>query len=122
MEDKIERARVLLGHLVDEDFDEAEELLNDTLRGYLPPILLEKAWMQVQERFGNYEGEAGEGRAARYQNLDIVELTCQFATAPLTLRVVFDEADLVTGLAFEPVEDSAADSATDSTAPPGDDA
>ncbi len=96
-------ARAFVEEMVAGKFDQAAARFDETVGKLMPAAKLAEAWQAVQGQAGAFQKIIGTTRSDA-QGYRIVLVTCQFAAAPLNVRVVFDAADKIAGLNFTPVQ------------------
>jgi len=82
-------------------YSTAVEYFDSTMTAVMSADALEESWESVQAQVGNYKNRTGT-RTEPYQQYLMVFVTCEFELMTLDLKVVIDQAGMVTGLWFLP--------------------
>ncbi len=96
-------ARVFVEEMAAGKFEQAAARFDDTVGKLMPAQKLAETWQAVQGQAGAFQKIMGTTRSDA-QGYRIVLVTCQFAAAPLNVRVVFDASLRIGGLNFTPVQ------------------
>lgn len=96
-------ARAFAEEMIAGKFDLAAARFDETVGKLLPAAKLAETWQAVQGQAGAFQKINGTKRADA-QGYRIVLVVCQFAEAPLNVRVVFDASLRIAGLNFTPVQ------------------
>jgi dienelactone hydrolase len=96
-------ARTFVEEMIAGKFEQAAARFDDTMSKVMPAPKLAETWQGVQEQAGAFQKITGTSRSDA-RGYRIILVTCQFASAPLNVRVVFDAADRIAGLFFLPVQ------------------
>jgi hypothetical protein len=91
--------------LVKGDFSGAVKNFDVTMRGALPPAKLQDGWESLNTYVGSFIRQIGV-RSEKFQQHDIVFVTCEFERATLDAKVVFDSVRQIAGLFFIPSQSS----------------
>jgi dienelactone hydrolase len=87
--------------LAKEDFAQAVEKFDATMKTAMPDATLREAWQTLQEHAGPFRRQLG-ATTNKVGTYDVVLVTCQFERMTLDTKVVFDAKGQVTGLFFAP--------------------
>jgi fermentation-respiration switch protein FrsA (DUF1100 family) len=87
--------------LVAEDFSAATNLCNATMKDALQATSLAQTWQQLLNQVGPFQQRL-ETRQQKYQQYDIVFVTCEFERANIDVKVVLDPTRAVAGLFYLP--------------------
>lgn len=101
-------AKAFIAHLVAKEFSAATATFDAKMQAALPADKLGGVWQQVAAQAGAF-GRVLAVRTETKGEYAIVIATCEFANAPLDIKVVYDSKAQVAGLFFSPVQ--AADAA-----------
>ena len=99
------RAEEFVQSLVIEDYGHAVGFFNDTMKGYMPALVVEKVWGQVVGTAGNYR-KILKTETKLHQNLCLAFVTVECSLTNFTLRIVFTHDGQITGLSFEPQKET----------------
>jgi hypothetical protein len=101
--DLVQRAEDFVTLLTQGDFTNAVVDFDSTMKTVMPPSELEKAWVSLIGQVGAFQKQVST-REAKEMGFDVVYVTCDFEKSPLNIKVVFNEAEEISGLWFVPVE------------------
>ncbi len=87
--------------LVKEDFANAVKDFDNTMKGVMPEAKLQEAWQGLLAQSGSFKKQTGV-RQTQEQGFNIVFVTCEFEKATLNIKVVFNNANEISGLWFVP--------------------
>jgi len=87
--------------LVKEDFANAVKNFDNTMKGVMPEAKLQEAWQGLLAQSGSFRKQAGV-RQTQEQGFNIVFVTCEFERSTLNIKVVFNNANEISGLWFVP--------------------
>ena len=90
------------------DYERAGATFDGTMRQMMLPDKMKEAWEALIARVGEYQGLVGT-RTERWNDYDIVFVTCRFASSPIDIKVVYDGEQRISGLWFVPTEQPAAE-------------
>ena len=90
-------AREFVDRLAEENFTEAVRTFDATMSEAFPAEKLEEVWTKLQEQVGTYEKQLSV-RTEKYDQYDIVFVTCKFSKAILDVKVVYNSRKQVAGL------------------------
>ena len=92
-----DRARAVVAALAKGDYAAAGRDFDETMKKAAGPELLEKLWKGLVAQYGEFRSQAQALRKplGKFQG---VTVRCEFAKAPVGLRVVFNNQDQVSGL------------------------
>jgi uncharacterized protein len=90
------------------DYAEASKNYDETMTKVFPPDKLEATWKSLKAQLGELRSR-GEMRLEKRGVYDVVIVPCMFEKGELNARVVFDSKLKISGLAFVPAKDPAAD-------------
>lgn len=94
-------ATQFVDRLVREEFGQATEAMDATMKAQLGGDKLAEAWRQILGQVGAFKRQAGT-HTEKSGAYDVVYVTCEFEQAVLDVKVVFDAAQRVSGLWFAP--------------------
>jgi dienelactone hydrolase len=89
-------------------YSDAVVTFDETMKGMMPPDKMREAWESLIGRMGEYRGQIGT-RTEKWQDYDIVYVTCEFASSPIDIKIVYDGERRISGLWFVPTDQSAPD-------------
>jgi pimeloyl-ACP methyl ester carboxylesterase len=95
------KAKELVQEISQQQYASAVEKFDATMKGALPADKLRDSWIATEARFGAFESITGT-RRTRQDTYDIVFVSCKFAKAQMTVRVVYDADAHVAGLFTTP--------------------
>ncbi|MGB3477727.1 MAG: DUF3887 domain-containing protein [bacterium] len=87
--------------LVKEDFANAAKNFDNTMKGVMPEAKLQEAWQGLLAQSGSFKKQTGV-RQTQEQGFNIVLVTCEFEKSTLNIKVVFNNANEISGLWFVP--------------------
>lgn len=87
--------------LVKEDFANAVKNFDNTMKGVMPEAKLQEAWQGLLAQSGPFKKQTGV-RQTQEQGFDIVFVTCEFEKSTINIKVVFNNANDISGLWFVP--------------------
>ena len=96
-------ARSFVTLLSREDFSAATKNFDATMSAALPPERLQQTWKSLFAQVGAFKSQLGV-RREKVQVYDVVFVSCEFATSPLDVKVVFNSAKQIAGLFFVPTQ------------------
>lgn len=104
--DEIETvAREFVNLLAKEDFSSATKAFDTTMGKVMPSSKLQQTWAALVKQAGQYKKQLAT-RKQKFQQYDIVFVTCEFDRATLDVKVVLDSDGKVAGLFFLPAQQS----------------
>ena len=95
-------ARAFVDLLVKKDFSAAVAPFDDTMKTAMPEAKLQETWNAVLDQVGPFK-QAGKARTEKRGAYTIIIVTCEFQSAALDIKVVFDQSKRIAGLFFAPV-------------------
>jgi len=98
-------AKEFVNLLVQENFSDAVKTFDATMSSVMPPKTLQETWTALIKQVGIFKKQIST-RKVKYQQYDIVFVTCQFERTTLDIKVVFDSSKKVAGLFFVPSQPS----------------
>jgi len=96
-----QKARDFVALLVAGDFDATRDLMDGEMRQAMPPRRLEQFWTGLEAQAGGFE-RVLDATLEVEGGYRLVELTGEFERAMFTIRVVYDEAERVSGFFLVP--------------------
>jgi dienelactone hydrolase len=96
-------ARAFVDHLTKEEYAAAVETFDATMTSVMPAETLKQTWAGLIDQVGSFKQQKS-ARQQKYQQYDIVFVTCEFERATLDVKVVLDSSRKVAGLFFVPTE------------------
>lgn len=87
--------------LVKEDFNEAVENFDDTMKTALPVEKLKEAWNALPAQLGPFEKQL-DSRKEKIAEYDVVYVTCKFQKDFCDVKVVYNNQKQISGLFFVP--------------------
>lgn len=100
---KITRARSLLRLLAEGRYAEFVAAGDEKIQAAFSPKQAEQAWTGIIAKVGPYRSEASATHT-QIPGADVVRFICRFERGKVTLRIVLDDADRLSGLWFDAVE------------------
>lgn len=94
------RTRAVVAALVANNFGQIEAQYDAAMKAALPPGALASSWAGVAGQFGEFQSITGVRTQAAGPN-QVVFVACRFALFDVTLRLVFDAAGQLAGLAAQ---------------------
>ncbi len=94
-------AQEFVGFLSAGEFGKAFEQFADVMKAAIPEPKLKAVWQDVTSSAGPFKGQLGV-RTEEKAPFRMVFVTCEFEKGPLDIRLVYNQADQVTGLWFGP--------------------
>ena len=94
-------ATTLIVLLTGGEFNKAVELFDPTMKQTLPAEKLQEIWGGLVKEHGPLK-QATDARTTKFQQYDIVFVTCEFQHGKLNAKVVFNDQRQVVGLFFVP--------------------
>ncbi len=94
-------AKAFVELLIKEDYANAVQKFDKTMKDAMPVEKLEEAWQGLLTKAGPLKKQIGL-RQTQEQGYDIVYVTCEFEKAKVDIKVVFNNAKQVSGLWFVP--------------------
>lgn len=88
------------------DYEGATATFDKTMRGAMPPEMMEKTWDGLIDRMGDFKEIAG-ARSEKWEDSDIVFVTCIFANGPVDIKLVYNSDQKISGLWFVPTQSPA---------------
>jgi len=98
-------AKEFVNLLVQENFSAAVKTFDATMSAVMPPKTLQETWTTIIKQVGVFKKQIST-RKEKYEQYNIVFVTCQFERATLDIKVVFDSNKKVAGLFFVPSQPS----------------
>lgn len=99
IEELTKKAKAFVELLVKEDYEKAVQDFDATMTSALPKDKLEEAWNGAISQYGSFKKQVGT-RSEKYQEYDIIFVTCEFEKDPLDVQIVFDSEKKIAGLFF----------------------
>ncbi len=99
-------AEEFVGLMVKGDFVAAVQNFDSTMKSAMPAEKLEETWKSVLGQLGAFNKVAGT-RTEKWQQYDLVFVTCEFEHLTIDAKVVFDSKKKIAGLWFVPSESQA---------------
>ncbi len=99
-------ANAIVANVARRDYELVTRDFDEPLREALPPVKLRELWETIVTRAGNFKGATNSQFSREKQSeqvYDVVLVRCEFERAAINTRIVFNQADQVTGLFFLPV-------------------
>lgn len=96
-------AREFISLLAKEAFSSATKSFDKSMREAMPPGKLEQMWTAIIGQAGDYK-EQNTARNQKFQQYDVVFVTCVFKRITLDARVVLDGDGRIAGLSFVPTQ------------------
>jgi len=87
--------------LVKEDFADAVKNFDSTMKGVMSEAKLQDVWQELLAQSGSFKKQTGV-RQTQEQGFNIVFVTCEFEKSTLNIKVVFNDANEISGLWFVP--------------------
>jgi hypothetical protein len=87
--------------LVKEDFANAVKNFDSTMKGVMPEEKLQEVWQGLLAQSGSFKKQTGV-RQTQEQGFNIVFVTCEFEKSTINIKVVFNNANEISGLWFVP--------------------
>jgi oligoribonuclease NrnB/cAMP/cGMP phosphodiesterase (DHH superfamily) len=87
--------------LVNEEYDNAVQKFDSTMKHVLPADKLEDVWQNLLTQVGHYKRQLGI-RQTNEQGYDIVYISCEFEEANADVKIVFNKNKEIAGLWFVP--------------------
>ena len=103
---RIGLAQKLLTQLAQGAYTEAVQQFDTTMQGVLPPETLQATWQKLEEQMGGFQNQEAP-RTTQVQDHQVVLINCVFARGNLEFMVVFNEANEISGLSFNPLANQA---------------
>lgn len=100
---RVAHAQAFVDTLVAGEYAAATADFDDTMLSLLPAEQLQQAWEQTVAAVGAYQHTV-RTRAEHSGDFDMVYVTCQFASAPVDVKVVYDGNGKISGLWFQPAQ------------------
>lgn len=94
--DSQERARTILRHFLDQDFDAFCAAGDGKMKSGLKPEQARQVWAMLEFQLGGFS-EIASSRASKAAGQDVVDFECRFAKGECTLRVVLDGEGAMSG-------------------------
>src|SRR5712692_10414562 len=107
LDDLIALAQGFVETLTKEDFTQAEAQFTQTMQQALPLEQLQQTWQALIAQVGPLKTQAG-AQHEKIGQYDRIVVRCEFARAPLQVRIVFNADRQIAGLFFTPVQEDAA--------------
>lgn len=85
--------------LVNQQFSEAAEKFDETMKSALPPDKLEQTWKLTTGQTGPFKRQVGV-RTEKQPGYDVEFITCEFEKAYLDVKIVYNAQKQVSGLFF----------------------
>ena len=101
--DHVALARRFVELLAEGDFSRATENFDNTMKEALTPALLEQSWESLIAQEGPFKRQI-DVRTEKWQQYDVVFVTCEFKNSTVDIQVVFNSAKQIAGLWFLPSE------------------
>ena len=98
-------AQKVIEQLVAGEFSKIEGLYDERMAQALPPGKLAESWPSLIQQAGAFESITGT-QTIRMQGLEVVKLTCKFASATLDGTVAFDHDGKLAALNFRPHQEA----------------
>ncbi len=103
---RIELAQKLLVQLAQGAYTEVGQQFDTTMQEFLPPEALQATWQKLEEQMGAFQNQESP-RTTQVQDHQVVLINCIFARGNLEFMVVFNEANEISGLSFNPLANQA---------------
>lgn len=87
--------------LVKEDFANAVKNFDSTMKGVMSEAKLQEVWKELLAQSGSFKKQTGV-RQTQEQGFNIVFVTCEFEKSTINIKVVFNNANEISGLWFVP--------------------
>jgi len=87
--------------LVKEDFANAVKNFDSTMKGVMSEAKLQEVWQELLAQSGSFKKQTGV-RQTQEQGFNIVFVTCEFEKSTINIKVVFNNANEISGLWFVP--------------------
>jgi hypothetical protein len=101
-EDEFEKAGEEFVRLLEaEQFEEAANSFDQTMTDNFGADKLTEVWHQLQDQAGRFQKQLST-RREKYQQYEIVFVTCQFERTKLDIKVVYNQSKQVAGLWLVP--------------------
>ncbi|MCG8404421.1 MAG: alpha/beta fold hydrolase [Phycisphaerales bacterium] len=112
---RVKIAQAFAQRLAKGKFDEATERFDETMKKVLPEEKLRQLWTSLSGQSGGFKS-FGEPTTAKVGAHDVVYIPAEFGSTDLSLKVVFDHKNRITGFFVEPAREAAI---TPTYQPPG---
>jgi len=99
-------AKTVADQFLKGDYAAVEEGFDAAMKAALPVDKLKEVRASLEVQAGAFKRQLGT-RAEKYQQYDIVYVTCEFDKATLDVKLVFDPPGQVAGLFFQPAPSAA---------------
>jgi hypothetical protein len=96
-------ARAFVDLLANEQFEDAVDTFDQTMKSAFPSDKLEEVWTQILDKAGTFQKQLST-RQEEYLQYEIVFVTCQFENGKLDVKVVYNQSKQVAGLFFVPAQ------------------
>ncbi len=87
--------------LVKEDFTNAVKNFDSTMKGVMSEAKLQEVWQELLAQSGSFKKQTGV-RQTQEQGFNIVFVACEFEKSTINIKVVFNNANEISGLWFVP--------------------
>lgn len=87
--------------LVKQDFANAVKNFDSTMKGMMSEEKLQEVWQGLLAQSGSFKKQTGV-RQTQEQGFNIVFVTCEFEKSTINIKVVFNNANEISGLWFVP--------------------
>ena len=94
-------ARDFVNLLVKEDFNEAVENFDDTMKTALPAEKLKEAWNALLAQFGPFEKQL-DARSEKVLSYNVIYITCKFQKDFCDVKAGYNNKKQISGLFFVP--------------------
>ena len=100
MDDLKQEAQDFIDQMAQGDFSGTGRLFDSTMAQAIPEATMKETWDQLIGQAGAFQSIL-TCQAVDHQEIRVVMVTCQFQTAPIDFRVVFNQSGQISGLNYQ---------------------